>query len=553
MQPLDSEVAQVRFYEALVELIQHSAGGRPAVLYVDDAHWADESSLAFLAYLAHRLRGRPVLLAASWRLEEVARDHPVRRLVADAQRTGRASVIELGRLSGADVAQLVASTGRGDDLGARLYEESGGLPFFVVEYLDALARGDDEPDWALPVGVRDLLERRLSGLGELAQQVLAAAAVLGRAFDPDTVRAASGRTDEEAVLALEELVACGLLVEGADGALDFRHDQARDLVGARMSLARRRLLHRRAAAELDGRGNREAQAAMAAIHLAAAGDDAAAAERYRVAGDHARRLFANAEALGHYRASLALGLTDATALHEAIGDLETLAGNYGAAFASYETAAALAATDALPEIERRIGLLHLRRGEWELAEASLRAASEGLDPARRSLATADRALAAHRMGDEGAAMALAAAALELAEGTGDHGALAQAHNVAGMLAGSRGDDDEAVTQLELSVSIAHAAGDTGAEAAALNNLALAVRSSGDPDRAIELTTAALDLCVRQGDRHREAALRNNRADLLRATGRRDEAMTELKLAVALFAEIGEEGRLEPEIWKLTGW
>ena len=553
VQPLDSEVAQVRFYEALVELIQHSAGSRPAVLYVDDAHWADESSLAFLAYLAHRLRGRPVLLAASWRLEEVARDHPVRRLVADAQRSGRASVIELGRLSGADVAQLVASTGRGDDLGARLYEESGGLPFFVVEYLDALARGDDEPDWALPVGVRDLLERRLSGLGELAQQVLAAAAVLGRAFDPDTVRAASGRTDEEAVLALEELVACGLLVEGADGALDFRHDQARDLVGARMSLARRRLLHRRAAAELDGRGNREAQAAMAAIHLAAAGDDAAAAERYRVAGDHARRLFANAEALGHYRASLALGLTDTTALHEAIGDLETLAGNYGAAFASYETAAALAVTDALPEIERRIGLLHLRRGEWELAEASLRAASEGLDPARRSLATADRALAAHRMGDEGAAMALAAAALELAEGTGDNGALAQAHNVAGMLAGSRGDDDEAVTQLELSVSIAHAAGDTGAEAAALNNLAHAVRSSGDSDRAIELTTAALDLCVRQGDRHREAALRNNRADLLRATGRRDEAMTELKLAVALFAEIGEEGRLEPEIWKLTGW
>ena len=407
VQPLDSEVAQVRFYEAIVELIQHSADGRPAVLYVDDAHWADASSLAFLAYLAHRLRGRPVLLAASWRLEEVAQDHPVRRLVADAQRTGRASVIELGRLSGADVARLVASTGRGDDLGARLYEESGGLPFFVVEYLDALARGDDEPDWALPVGVRDLLERRLSGLGELAQQVLAAAAVLGRAFDPDTVRAASGRTDEEAVRALEELVGCGLLVEGADGALDFRHEQARELVGARMSIARRRLLHRRVAAELDGRGNREAQAAMAAIHLAAAGDETAAAERYRVAGDHARRLFANAEALAHYRASLALGVSDAASLHEAIGDLETLAGDYGAAFASYETAAALAAPDALPEIERRIGLLHLRRGEWELAEASLRAASDGLDPARRSLATADRAVAAHRMGDEGAAMALA--------------------------------------------------------------------------------------------------------------------------------------------------
>ena len=292
---------------------------------------------------------------------------------------------------------------------------------------------------------------------------------------------------------------------------------------------------------------------MAAFHLAAAGDDAAAAERYRVAGDHARRLFANSEALGHYRASLALGLVDAASLHEAIGDLETLAGNYGAAFASYETAAALAERGLLPEIERRIGLLHLRRGEWELAEASLSAASEGLEPASRSLATADRALVAHRMGDEAAAIDLAARALALAEKTDDQGALAQAHNIFGMLAGSRGDDDDAVIHLELGASIAHAAGDAGAETAALNNLALAVRASGDPERAIELTTAALDLCVLQGDRHREAALRNNLADLLRATGRQDEAMGELKHAVALFAEIGEEGRLEPEIWKLTGW
>ncbi len=552
-QPLDSEAGQVRFYEAVAELLLHGAGPEPAALCIDDAHWADESSLALLAYLAHRLSGRPLLLAASWRPEEVAQDHPVRRLVADAQRTGRASVIELGRLSGADVAQLVASTGRSDALGERLYVESGGLPFFVVEYLDALARGDDEPDWALPVGVRDLLERRLAGLGELSLQVLAAAAVLGRAFDPDTVRAASGRSDEEVVLALEELVGCGLLVESSDGVVDFRHEQARELVGSRMTLARRRLLHRRAAAELDSRGRRESQAAMTAYHLAAAGDEAAAAERYRAAGDHARRLYANAEALAHYRASLALGLPDAAALHEAIGDLETLAGNYGSAFASYETAAALADGASLPEIERRIGLLHLRRGEWELAEASLAAASEGLELASRSLASADRALAAHRLGDETAARELAGTALHLAEEIDDAGALAQAHNILGMLAGRRGDDGEAITHLELGASIAHAAGDAGAETAALNNLALAVRASGDSARAIELTTTALVLSIRQGDRHREAALRNNLADLLRSDGRDVEAIEELKRAVAIFAEIGEPGKLEPEIWKLSEW
>lgn len=552
-QPLDSAAAQVRFYEAVAELLIHCAGPGPAVLFVDDAHWADASSLGLLAYLAHRLHQRPLLLVASWRPEEVTQAHPVRRLGADATRTGLAKVIELGRLSSADVEQLVASTGRHGDLGSRLYLESGGLPFFVVEYLDALAREADESVWALPVGVRDLLERRLGGLGELSLQVLAAGAVLGRAFDPDTLRAASGRSEEEVVLALEELVARGLLVERADDALDFRHEQARDLVVSRMTLARRRLLHRRVAAELDGPRTRDSQAAVAAYHLAAAGDDAAAAERYRAAGDHARRLFANTEALAHYRASLALGPVDAAGLHASIGDLETLAGDYGAAFASYETAAALADGERLPEIEHRIGLLHLRRGEWELAEASLAAASDGLEPSSRSLATADRALVAHRMGDETWALELAGAALRLAEEVDHRGALAQAHNILGMLAGSRGDHDRAITHLELGAAIARAAADSSAETAALNNLALAVREAGDADRAIELTTTALALCVKQGDRHREAALRNNLADLLRATGRTNESMDELKHAVALFAEIGEEGRLEPEIWKLTGW
>ena len=54
-------------------------------------------------------------------------------------------------------------------------------------------------------------------------------------------------------------------------------------------------------------------------------------------------------------------------------------------------------------------------------------------------------------------------------------------------------------------------------------------------------------------RHREAALRNRHADLLHAAGREDEAMRELKAAVTLFAEVGEQGKLEPEIWKLVEW
>ncbi len=70
---------------------------------------------------------------------------------------------------------------------------------------------------------------------------------------------------------------------------------------------------------------------------------------------------------------------------------------------------------------------------------------------------------------------------------------------------------------------------------------------------MELTGTALDLCRTQGDRHREAALHNNLADLLREVGRDDESIEHVKRSAAIFAEVGEPGLMEPEIWKLVEW
>ncbi|HET9739942.1 MAG TPA: tetratricopeptide repeat protein, partial [Solirubrobacteraceae bacterium] len=353
-------------------------------------------------------------------------------------------------------------------------------------------------------------------------------------FGVDTVRAVSGRGDEETVAALEELLAHGLIREHALD-YDFGHEQLRALVYEETSLARRRLLHGRAAGALGG------PAAAVARHLRLAGRDEAAAREYVRAAQHARALFANAEALEHLRAALALGHPDTAELHTAIGDLETLRGDYRAARGSYETAAA---HDWSPAIEHRLGQVHHRRGEWPLAERHFRAALDATtDPAARARIVADLSLTAHDGGDGERAAALGADALELAEEAGDPRALGQAHNLLGMLEGS-------LDHLARSLDLAEQVGDPQGRMAALNNLALVHREQGELDRALELTDHALALCTELGDRHREAALRNNRADLLHAAGRHDEAMDELKRAVTIFAEIGAE---RPEVWKLARW
>jgi DNA-binding SARP family transcriptional activator/predicted ATPase len=549
---LDGPGAQARFLDSVARvLLETTAGERPGILVVDDAHWADASSLEVLAFLVRRLRSRPVLVLATWRPEETPADHPARRILADAASDGLGTAVVPERLDREEVAELAAAAGASAELSERLFEETQGLPFFVVEYLDS--QPEASTDWALPPGVRGLLEARVTATSEVAGQVIAAAAVLGRQFDLDLIREVSGRSDEETVTALEELARRGLLAESSSE-LAFCHEQARRVAYDLTSAGRRRLLHGRAAGALASRDAGGALAGAIAQHLRLAGRDQEAAAAYRRAGEHARDLYANAEALAAFREALALGDSAPSSLHEAIGDLETLAGDYGRALESYEAAAALAGPERLAAVEHRIGLLHERRGEWELAESSFEEALGAKpDPALAARIVADRSLNAHRRRRDDEAETLAQEALTLAEAAADRRALTQAHNMLGILAAGRNDHTAARDQLEQSLALATEEHDPGARAAALNNLALALRREGEFERALELTEEALALCVAVGDRHREAALENNAADILQALGRRDEAMAKLKSAVSTFAEIGEDAAAEPEIWKLVEW
>ena len=135
---LDGPGAQARFLDGVARvLVEATRGERPGLLVVDDVHWADASSLEVLAFLVRRLRDRPVLVLATWRTEETPADHPARRILADATRDGLGAVVVPERLAPDDVAELAAEAGASTELAERLYAETQGLPFFVVEYLDA--------------------------------------------------------------------------------------------------------------------------------------------------------------------------------------------------------------------------------------------------------------------------------------------------------------------------------------------------------------------------------------------------------------------------------
>lgn len=550
---------RIRFYEGITGALRElCTTARPSLIAIDDLHFADEATAEFLAYLARRISRLPAAMVVAWRPDEMPVDGALGKL-ADAA-TGSAGAVEitLRRLDDADIDRIIRHTNPSLDVTARraVVTAGRGVPFFAVEYANAAQSGDDE---AVPEGVRSLLRERLRRLGEVGVQVITAAAVLGRPFSPQLVRAVSGRAEHGLARALDEAEALSLLERsdtGGEAQYDFTSEDLRRVAYESVPAGRRRLLHRRAAEAL-GRSARPTAAVLgeAATHAEQAGDTGLAARLYAAAGDAARGVHANAEAREHYSAALTLGHGDTARLHEALGDLATLSGEYGRGIGELESAAAVVAGDDLARVERKLGRVYSRRGDWAVSLSFLESAfrTAGALPLRAAV-KADLATVAHRAGQAQNARDHAAAAEDLAEESGHLRARAYAANIAGLLARHGGDAERSVALFGESRDLASAAGDDERVVAALNNLALAQGDLGHHEEARRLLEVAIEKCRSIGDRHREAALLSNLGDAQFALGSHDGAAESIRQSASILAEIGIDGaRLIPEIWMLREW
>jgi tetratricopeptide (TPR) repeat protein len=475
----------------------------------------------------------------------------------------------------------------------QLMAETRGLPMLVREYIEALRAaggslgpdGREQADWWPPASVRDLLRARLQSVSEPTRQLLTAAAVLGSDNDADLLRAVSGRGEDEIVEALDEALGRSLLTEIPPPAANqapsygFPYEALRRTAYESATLARRRLLHSRAADILTRRHERDpatTRAATVADHLQLAGRDDEAARWWWRAAQVARELYAHAQAHAHLVRALALRYPQLPG-RIALGEVLIALGRYREALAEFETAAALAgagdigapgdAADAGaggPEadravqasIEHKLADVHHRLGDWGLADAHLAVVTElvaGAEPGRLARAEADRAVVAYRRGDAGQAAAFGGAALSRARAAADPGATAQALNVLGMLAARAGDTAAAASYLRDSLAEARQLPELGAAVAALNNLARLLAETGRIPEALTMAAEALELGSELGDQHRVAALHTNLADLLHADGQSEAAMAHLKEAARRFASVDVGDAPRPEIWTLVEW
>lgn len=240
----DPAAARFRLHRTVAARLTAAAARGPVLLVLDDLHRADEDTLGVLAALLTDpapVTG-PVLIVGTYRSTEIS---PA--LTAALARLARLEParVYLGGLPEDATAELVRAVAR-RDVGpspARLiHRRSGGNPFFVRELARLFAAEGDAGLQDVPVGVRDVIRHRLTGLTERAQTVLRVAAVLGRDVDTDLLTALAG--DASALDALDELLRAGFLTDdGVDRRLRFTHILVRDTVYQDLSAPRRAVLH----------------------------------------------------------------------------------------------------------------------------------------------------------------------------------------------------------------------------------------------------------------------------------------------------------------------
>ncbi|MBI2773495.1 MAG: AAA family ATPase [Chloroflexi bacterium] len=338
-----------RLSVAFLGLFTTFAREAPVLLVVEDLHWADEASLGLFHYLTRELRDARATLLGTYRSDEMHRRHPLLRVIAAMQRERIASEIALDRLDKEQVRSLILATfGRSDanirvsdEFRDAIYARSEGNPFFTEELLKSLVESGDvfyrpETGWErkpidqlrIPGSIREAVRERIDRLSADAQATVSAAAVIGLRAPFELLRAVRGITEAEAEAHLRELIEQQLVVElgGDDDEYGFRHALTKEVVYDDLLVRERKRLHREVADVLGG--GPEAEPALVAHHLIAAGEPAAAVPRLLEAADRALQAYAPREAAAHYEKALEIGFPD--------GDLASVTERLAEAYHLYD-------------------------------------------------------------------------------------------------------------------------------------------------------------------------------------------------------------------------
>jgi class 3 adenylate cyclase/tetratricopeptide (TPR) repeat protein len=293
----------------LLDVMDRLARARPALFVLEDAHWADATTLELLDRAIGRAADRAWLLIVTARPE------------FQPAWSARADILELrlGRLDHGDAERICRHVG-GDglvpaDAVRQILARSDGVPLFVEEMTrSVLEASAADPESvaaiAIPMSVKDSLAARLDRLGD-ARRVASLGAAIGRRFSYDLLAAVADHEAADLRRALRTLTLSGLVERSGlppSSAYVFKHALIRDAAYDSLLKRERQALHGRIASVLRDRfpQARHTEPELLAYHFTESGATTDAIPLWSDAGRRAAHRGAHVEAIGHLQAALRL-------------------------------------------------------------------------------------------------------------------------------------------------------------------------------------------------------------------------------------------------------
>lgn len=478
-----------RFFERL-------CAETPLILFFDDVHWIDPSSLELLESLLPLTDRSSLLILPAFRPR---RQEPSWRLHETAQReySHRYTSIPLQPLDADQSRQLVGNLLHVEDLPEKvrqlILDKSEGNPFFVEEVirslLDAKLVVQTDGHWramkeivniAVPDTLNGVISARLDRLDDAVRATAQAAAVLGREFDFATL---SALFDQPAAVEehLADLVRRDLVREKSRlprRVYSFKHAMSQEAAYNSMLLSRRREVHHRAAEAITLHAPE--RSGEIARHFLEAREPAQALPHLVAAGNRAAKAYAAAEAIGYYQKALELRATVADSGHilrayEGLGSVQNNANQIPEAMATFQAMLHLATEQddcsmQISALNKLAGVMGLKMGQFQQAEAYLQRADQ------------------------------------LANGIDDHSGAAESSMIRCMMCTAMADFDGVIQHMGHLAQVGEQLGSKEFMAMGMNHVASTLLYMTRFDEAREKAQEALAVAREIGDRLHEAAL-----------------------------------------------
>jgi ABC-type oligopeptide transport system substrate-binding subunit len=337
------DLSQAQLHEGFANVLRWLANERPVLILLDDLQWVDGASAELLFHLGRGLSGSHLLVVCAYRPEEVSlgrqgQRHPLEKIVAEFRRTSGEIFLDLGQVSKAGDRAFVDAlldsepNALGENFRSSLFAHTGGQPLFVVETLRYLQeRGDltidEKGRWTdgsalawdvLPDRVEGVVGERIGRLEDELREILTVAAVEGEDFTVQVVARVQAVQERNLLRTLSrELEKRHQLVLEREARqigrqlisrYRFSHALFQQYLYNDLGIGERRLLHGEIGTILEElySGRTEEINVQLAWHYAEAGAGDKALPYLQAAGDKARLLFANQEAVEHYGKALAI-------------------------------------------------------------------------------------------------------------------------------------------------------------------------------------------------------------------------------------------------------